>query len=86
METPSLGYAEGSEKADWPFGDYFRSHDDLAAHLHQVGKRHARRALKLYTSTDQFEMLDAAFSVGSAVELLAKSLLASVSPTLLEIG
>jgi len=56
---------------------------DLAAHLHQVGRRHARRALKLYTSTDEFEMLDAAFSVGSAVELLAKSLLASVLPMLL---
>ncbi|UKA55164.1 hypothetical protein LFT45_04305 [Arthrobacter sp. FW305-BF8] len=83
MKTPSRGYGEGSEHAGWPFGDSFRSHDDLAAHLHQVGQRHARRALKLYTSTDQFEMLDAAFSVGSAVELLAKSLLASVSPTLL---
>lgn len=83
METPSRGYAEGSENAEWPFGDSFRSHGDLAAHLHQVGRRHARRALKLYTSTDEFEMLDAGFSVGSAVELLAKSLLASVSPTLL---
>ncbi|KQR06793.1 hypothetical protein ASF74_05430 [Arthrobacter sp. Leaf145] len=83
METPSRGYAEGSDNAEWPFGGYYRSHDDLAAHLHQVGQRHARRALKLYTSADEFEMLDAAFSVGSAVELLAKSLLASVSPALL---
>lgn len=83
MEIPRRGYAEGSENAEWPFGDSFRSHSDLPAHLHQVGRRHARRALKLYTSTDEFEMLDAAFSVGSAVELLAKSLLASVSPALL---
>lgn len=83
MEIPSRGYAKGSENAEWPFGENFRSHGDLAAHLHQVGRRHARRALKLYTSTDEFEMMDAAFSVGSAVELLSKSLLASISPTLL---
>lgn len=83
VTSPQFGYEEGSPSAAWPFGKYFRSQDDLAGHLHDVGRRHAKRALLLYTSQDEFEQLDAAYSVGSCVELLAKSLLASVSPTLL---
>jgi hypothetical protein len=83
MESPSNGYAPDSPHADWPFGDYFRKHEDLAAHLHEVGRRHAKRALLLYTSQDEFDQLDAAYSVGSSVELLAKSLLASIDPALL---
>jgi hypothetical protein len=83
MESPSTGYAAQSRHADWPFGEYYRKHEDLAAHLHQVGRRHARRALLLYTSQDEFDQLDAAYSVGSSVELLAKSLLAFVDPALL---
>lgn len=83
MTSPENGYVASSPNADWPFGAVYRSHADLAAHLHQVGQRHAQRALRLYTSEDEFEQLDAAISIGSAVELLAKSLLASVDSVLL---
>ncbi|WP_458117285.1 hypothetical protein [Arthrobacter sp. D2-10] len=83
MNFPTDGYASHSSRADWPFGNIYRSHADLAGHLHQVGQRHAQRALRLYTSEDEFEQLDAALSMGTSVELLAKSLLASVHPTLL---
>lgn len=83
MEFPSNGYAADSPFADWPFGNVYRSHSDIASHLHQIGQWHARRALRLYSSEDEFEQLDAAVSVGTSVELLAKSLLASVNPVLL---
>lgn len=83
MDFPSNGYAAHSKHADWPFGNFYRSHSDLAGHLHQVGQRHARQALRLYASEDEFDQLDAAVSIGTAVELLAKSLLASVDPILL---
>lgn len=72
-----------SPAASWPFGSYSLGHEDLAQHLHKVGKRHAQRALRLYSSEDSFEMLDAAFSAGSAVELLAKAVLADIHPALL---
>ncbi|MEV8181430.1 hypothetical protein [Specibacter sp. NPDC078692] len=80
---PTRGYVAESPFADWPFGEYHRTHKDLAAHLHQVGRHHAKKALLLYTSQDEFDQLDAAYSLGSAVELLAKSLLASVDTALL---
>lgn len=83
MDSPSNGYAAHSPHADWPFGNLYRSHADLAGHLHQVGQWHAQRALRLYASEDEFEQLDAAVSMGTSVELLAKSLLASVDPILL---
>jgi hypothetical protein len=83
MDFPANGYAAHSPQADWPFGSIYRSHADLAGHLHQIGQRHAQRALRLYASEDEFDQLDAAVSVGTSVELLAKSLLASVNPILL---
>lgn len=83
VKSPQFGYGEDSPLAAWPFGEYYRSHEDLAGHLHDVGRRHAKRALLLYTSQDEFEQLDAAYSVGLCVELLSKSLLASVNPALL---
>lgn len=83
MDFPRNGYAAYSPFADWPFGNIYRSHPDLAGHLHEVGQRHAQRALRLYASEDEFDQLDAAVSVGTSVELLAKSLLASVNPVLL---
>lgn len=83
MDFPRNGYAAHSPSADWPFGDTYRSNADLPGHLHEIGHRHAQRALRLYSSEDTFEQLDAAVSMGSAVELLAKSLLASVNTILL---
>ena len=81
--SPLPRYGASSDKADWPFGEFYRGHDDLDGHLVRVGRWHAQRALRLYTSEDPFDLLDAAFSVGSAVELLAKAMLAATAPTLL---
>ena len=51
--------------------------------LETSAKWHARRAVELYTSDDEDEKLSAAVSVGTAVELFAKSYLASIEPTLI---
>lgn len=49
----------------------------LAAH------HHAHRALQNFVSDDRFELLDAAVSAGTALELTAKAAIAQIEPTLL---
>ncbi len=56
-------------------------HSDLPKHLFRVASLHARRALT--NASDDLAVLDRAVSIGTSVELLAKTALASISPALL---
>src|SRR5215469_7952822 len=67
----------------WPAGKYVVKHDQLKRLLAESARWHARRAIDLFISDQVNELLDAAVSAGSAVELLAKSYLASIDPALL---
>jgi hypothetical protein len=66
----------------WPTG--LGGTDALAIHLRETGIVYARRALEQYCSWDSIQLLDAAVAIGSSVELLAKAMLADVSPVLLQ--
>ena len=66
----------------WPTGG--GSTDVLAGHLRETGIVYARRALEQYSAWDSIQLLDAAVAMGSAVELLAKAMLADVAPVLLQ--
>lgn len=66
----------------WPTG--LGSTEALASHLRETGIIYARRALEQYSSWDSIQLLDAAVAIGSAVELLAKAMLADVAPVLLQ--
>ncbi|MGO4119944.1 hypothetical protein [Arthrobacter sp. YAF16] len=66
----------------WPTG--LGGTDALANHLRETGIVYARRALEQYCSWDSIQLLDAAVAIGSSVELLAKAMLADVSPVLLQ--
>jgi hypothetical protein len=73
---------KGSEsRTIWPgIGKGF-AHEDLPKHLFTVAAIHARRALA--AAEDQLDKLDRATSIGTSVELLAKTALALISPTLI---
>jgi hypothetical protein len=64
-------------------GSASQLHDRLWNHLWDSGRAHARRAVTIFTSSDPYEQQIASISVGSAVELLAKSVIARISPALL---
>jgi hypothetical protein len=65
----------------WPGVGRGLSHKDLPKHLFTVAALHARRALA--AAEDTLDLLDRANSIGTSVELLAKSALAHISPTLI---
>jgi hypothetical protein len=65
----------------WPGVGRGLSHEDLPKHLFTVAALHARRALA--AAEDTLDLLDRANSIGTSVELLAKSALAHISPTLI---
>lgn len=67
----------------WPQGATWASDDDLAAVLFDSGEAHARLALRRWASGELFQQIQAAISAGCAVELLAKSHLATIEPSLL---
>jgi hypothetical protein len=67
----------------WPAGERVVASDGLRYVLARSGRWHARLALELFASPDLDEMLQAAISTGTAVELVAKAYLASVTPSLL---
>ncbi|GAB2613838.1 hypothetical protein [Pseudactinotalea suaedae] len=64
-------------------GDYSVSVAQLASFLRDAARHHARRAVECPHDADEFVLLDAAISVGTAVELIAKALIATVHPALL---
>lgn len=75
-----LGEGIGSH---WPRGEELVSHAELSRMLLQSARFHARRALTQFLSGDDDELLDAAASTGTALELMAKALLASIESGLL---
>jgi hypothetical protein len=62
----------------WPAGERVVASDGLRYVLARSGRWHARIALEQFASPDLDEMLQAAISTGTAVELIAKAYLASV--------
>ncbi len=67
----------------WPAGKWHQTHEQLHLHLWSAGRTHSRRALSTFGSADSDEQQLAAISVGCAVELLSKSLIARTTPALL---
>lgn len=65
----------------WPGVGRGLAHEDLPKHLFAVAALHARRALA--AAQEPLDQLDRATSIGTSVELLAKSALALISPTLI---
>lgn len=72
-----------SDRYVWPTGLGYMELDTLGSHLRDTGRHYAIRALASYSSWDELDVLDAAVAMGTAVELLAKAMLAEVAPTLL---
>jgi len=58
-------------------------HGQIKRLLAQSAQWHAQRAIQLFVSDDLNEQLEAAISAGTAVELFAKTYLASIDPALL---
>lgn len=67
----------------WPLGQHSVPHAQLSEMLLQSARFHARRSLTQYSSGDDDALLDAAASTGSALELMAKALLAITEAGLL---
>lgn len=67
----------------WPVGENVVKHSQLRRLLAQSAQWHARRAINLFVSDHLNELLEAAISAGTAVELLAKTYLAGIDPALL---
>jgi hypothetical protein len=67
----------------WPTGEYAVPHSRLKQVLAQSARFNARQAIRFFVSDSRNGILQAAISVGGAVELLAKAYLASVAPALL---
>jgi hypothetical protein len=65
----------------WPGIGRPMAHAELPGHLFHVAALHARRALA--AATDELALLDRAGSIGTSIELLAKSALAHINPLLL---
>lgn len=63
-------------------GEYAVPATALASFLRDAAGHHARRAVRCESTASEFELLDAAISVGVAVELVAKALVATVHPAL----
>lgn len=74
--------------SDWAYGDDVlgKSDDDLVAHLVRASSAHAVRALELEVDTAPEAPMFAAIHAGSAIELLAKAILARRNPLLLTVG
>ena len=67
----------------WPIGERGRPSAELAEHLFDVAALHARRAVLTATAAEPIQLLDAATSVGAAIELIAKAAVATVEPSLI---
>lgn len=67
----------------WPVGDVNVPYEDLREHLLHAAALHARRAVLQRGSSRLLDLLDAAGSVGAAIELASKAAIAAVEPALL---
>jgi hypothetical protein len=72
-----------SEGTWWPAGKYVVPRSRLKQLLALSARHHARQAIRLFVSDDLHDLLEAAASTGTAVELLTKAYLASVDYALL---
>ena len=70
----------------WVRGPAARAPEEVVPFLCDAAQHRARRALRLYKSTDPWDLLDAGADAGGAVELLAKACIATVEPALLAKG
>lgn len=85
MSTPTEDH-ETSGAASGPAGIRRIHTRDLGDHLMNVAKWHAQRAIRLKNSTKLTDLLDSASSAGASIELLSKSVLARINPTLVVDG
>lgn len=67
----------------WPVGEHVVEYKELKRLLARSSQWHARQTIRFFTSTELDELLQAAVSAGTAVELLAKAYLASINCALL---
>jgi hypothetical protein len=70
----------------WPAGHNVVPNGSLRQLLARSGRWHARTAVTKYGSEDLDDLLEAAVSTGSALELMTKAFLASITPSLLADG
>lgn len=75
------GAAAGGSR--WPVGALAAPHENFAAILLHAAHFHAHEALRLFVSDDRFELLQAAVSAGTAVEIACKAAVAQIEPTLI---
>lgn len=87
-DTPGVApVAEGpSQHPGWVRGSAVQAPGDVVPFLCEGARHRARRALRLYKSTDPWDLLDAGADAGGAVELLVKACIAAVEPALLAKG
>ncbi|NHE67787.1 hypothetical protein G9U53_26125 [Rhodococcus sp. D-46] len=67
----------------WSFGHQRFGNDELPDHLLKISNYHALAAISESNSTDARRWLNSAVHAGSAIEILAKFLLAKENPTLI---
>lgn len=60
--------------------------ENVAQRLYLASRHHARKAQRLLAAEDHWERMDAAYHAGAAVELIAKSALATLDTRLLLAG
>lgn len=68
----------GGARSKWPTALGVVPYSALPAALTEMSQLHAHRAIARVGTSDPLELIDQAFSVGAAVELLLKATLASV--------
>lgn len=66
-----------------PTADLNPHHVQISRRLYRAAQTAARTAIRKYASDDEQEQLDAAFSIGAAVEYLGRAVVASHDPLLL---
>jgi hypothetical protein len=67
----------------WPVGPRVVEHSQLKRLLAESAQWHARQAIRLFISDDRNELLQAAVSAGSAVEMITKAYLVNIECALL---
>lgn len=76
-------YQTSNTLAIWPIGEAKVATKGLRWVLASSAQWHSQTSIRRFNSTDKNELLQAAISVGTASELLLKTLVCTTSPTLL---
>ena len=71
------------QASGWRRGRNLRPRVDIVPHLLEAARHHARAAIRDYSHSDDFVLLDAAIHVGGAIEMAAKAAIAQEEPLLL---